>query len=628
MTTAAVEDDPRCIGMRCHWWNFGRGIPLLLLLGGALLLALVSPARSIVNFHLDVTRYLYEGKLVADGQTPYLDFTWQYPPAGVYLLGWWFDLFGVGLAQAAYFFSLCSLVILLACFSLLLRVGASSWEAMAIVAYIGLFSWQSCQAELFSLNVYTGALIVGYAFSLAGLCFLFLASDAPSRGWRAVFALLAAAGVAGSLLSKQEAGFAILAAGFYFAVTRFLANRTIHAPDVTLTPLWTPFAGLGLGIASAVAVYLALGARVGWDNLMQGLAGYGLATAESARLHAELFHSAWAWFAKLRDANELILPLLALAALIYAGSRRRRWSSFPPLLWALIGSALVAGILHPRFLHPKLTLGWFVEAFSSAVTLALPLVALVYVGKTIHALLFAAGDNFHARQTLVLQSSLFGFVTLLLARFYAEGPAFLPSATASLAGIILVVPLIAGRQLAPLRVMPAVTPHRLAVVALIAVSFGAGMFYAVPGLRSGHSSLPVTSHATDVGALYLPDKNARGLPELLAFVRANTSQEEPVGVLPYSSGLNFVMGRPSPYLQTQFCKKYFTGDLAERVSAGNFSAAPKHVVVVRDAFLAWSTPRSQRDSAELWQMLAGNYSCIMKLGDEQNGFDIYERNRD
>lgn len=94
---------------------------LILLVAG---LSFFSGQRALVNYHLDISRHLYEAELFASGQIAYRDFTWQYPPLGLFLLGGWFKIFGAGFVQASYFFSLVSILIVGALYSLLRKVGS------------------------------------------------------------------------------------------------------------------------------------------------------------------------------------------------------------------------------------------------------------------------------------------------------------------------------------------------------------------------------------------------------------------------------------------------------------------------------------------------------------------------
>jgi len=67
----------------------------------------------MASFWGDSSRWLFEGYRVALGEVPYRDFSWQYPPLSILLLGACFRLFGSSIVVAQVFVNVLSIGIVL-----------------------------------------------------------------------------------------------------------------------------------------------------------------------------------------------------------------------------------------------------------------------------------------------------------------------------------------------------------------------------------------------------------------------------------------------------------------------------------------------------------------------------------
>jgi hypothetical protein len=598
-------------------------------------LSAIADQRAIVNFHLDIPRYLYEGELVAKGLVPYRDFTWQYPPASVYLLGWWFKWFGIGFQQAAIFLSAVSSIIALMIYSLCRRAGCGQWAALGIVLYVIFFSWQSCQSEFFSLNVYTGALLIGWAFALSSVRFLQFAIDSCGLRQKLFFSLTSLC-LTGAILSKQEAAMASLLTLGFMTLVQFLSRLRLNRQSVSIKTETTRFvpnfatASIVFGLFFGICTYYALGKIAGWDNLKQGLEGYGLAGFETGKLIENIPNTVLVWlnsFGKNLDFLLLVLATCSLFAVIF------QWKRFFLSKWlflAFSATVLVSVLWRHQFVYPGLFIPWVLESTSLLISIFLPIFSLFLVLASIWQACLGACP-LRINNSLPVAALLL-VCTLLLSRFYLEGPHFRASAPSSLAGVIFGI----------LFVFPDLwisktgyrrhsnLPYKEFRICNLLLIFLLGIlsayFYKTPGIRTGHACLPISKIETDRGVVFLSKPESNGFSELISYSRKQIKVGDSVAVLPYSCGINFLLDRPNPYIQTQFEKNQFKGELASRINNREKTAFPSYIVVQKLERPRWNRvyDLSEVYSQNIWRKLRGDYELVQTFGDVPKlGFELY-----
>ena len=597
---------------------------LILLVAG---LSFFSGQRALVNYHLDISRHLYEAELFASGQIAYRDFTWQYPPLGLFLLGGWFKVFGAGFVQASYFFSLVSILIVGALYSLLRKVGSGIFEALAIVLFAIFFSWKSIQLEFFSLNVYTPASPVGIAFALLFLRFLWAISDVHTTHGKILCSFASTVCLAFAILSKQEVTLACLVVGCYFVCGRWLIQRVCDSARAQSGGAGFGFLTLVCGIILGVGIYLILAIFVGWENLRQGLGGYGLGGNESSRLLETLYPTFSKWCQQFKSLSDFILLTLAGIALLVTISR---WNSLRSEKWVYITLSVAALVLlgfKSKYLSITYTSVWFAESIYWLLVMGLPLSTFALIAAWLWALVHRRLPQ-EKIADLLAASSLQLLVSFILLRHYLEGPHFFYAAPTSLASTILVAIVVARKVFWGGDVIA----RRISALIFLAVAMAAvvaGMYFKVAGLRSGHTALPLKTVPTSKGPITLSLRDAYHIEEMNDFVTEKMGADQTLLVLPYSAGLNFVFSRRNPLIQTQTTKMTFHGDLDKRVQEREKNHHPDFIVVLkRKHSWDWAFDLSIKDSPRLWSLLSENYKLLGVFGRGKNiELDVYGCNK-
>lgn len=211
------------------------------------------------------------------------------------------------------------------------------------------FSWKSIQLELFSLNVYTPASPVGIAFALLFLRFLWAISDVHTTHGKILCSFASTVCLAFAILSKQEVTLACLVVGCYFVCGRWLIQRVCDSAMAQSGGAGFGFLTLVCGIILGVGIYLILAIFVGWENLRQGLGGYGLGGNESSRLLETLYPTFSKWCQQFQSLSDFILLTLAGIALLVTISR---WNSLRSEKWVYI-TLSVATLLQKKALMSR-----------------------------------------------------------------------------------------------------------------------------------------------------------------------------------------------------------------------------------------------------------------------------------
>ncbi len=221
----------------------------------------------------DPARWLFEAFRASRGEVVYLDFAWQFPPLAVWLMSGAFQLFGATFEVAQVVLAALGVInvfLLWAVARRLLTPGLALVTTAALTIALG--TGIAPDSFWFSLQQYTPAQLTGQLGLMLLLIVLidYVRTGRLSRGrWLAV-----SAGSTIGLLSKPE-----FALGVVIALIAVISVDKPLRFDQQPIGRWLRQSGrwLTAGIVPALLVYVVTGWRVGFDNLVAGLTGYGAA---------------------------------------------------------------------------------------------------------------------------------------------------------------------------------------------------------------------------------------------------------------------------------------------------------------------------------------------------------------
>jgi hypothetical protein len=220
----------------------------------------------------DTPRWLFEAQRVAAGQVPYRDFSWNYPPFSVLLLGWLMRCFGVTFAVAQVFVDTVSIGVVLAIYSLARLLLPRFLLLPVMFCFVAVCGTSLIFFNLFSLLTYVPALQTGVGgflvFLLGMLNYVRTGKIKPTTWLMVTFGAF----VAG--YSKPETFVATYSTLLLLAVI----DRNYWFDGRNLKDWFLHYTKLGLACAGPmVVVYVWIGAVAGFANMMAGITGYGLA---------------------------------------------------------------------------------------------------------------------------------------------------------------------------------------------------------------------------------------------------------------------------------------------------------------------------------------------------------------
>ena len=220
----------------------------------------------IGSFWGDPARSLFEIYRASRSEIPYRDFTFQYPPLTIFLLGTVLQFFGATFKVAQIAYDLLSLGCVFALWFLARRL-AQPVPALLVTLALIMIGANGSGFALFSLEIYTPSILFGasgLALALAGLV------DLPTVGMtRSTVALLIGGGLIGCL-SRLEAIAGICAALLCLSLV------AMRSPD-RRNALMRVFTAAVLLLLPSLATYAALAVILGSTALLQGMTGYGQA---------------------------------------------------------------------------------------------------------------------------------------------------------------------------------------------------------------------------------------------------------------------------------------------------------------------------------------------------------------
>ena len=222
----------------------------------------------------DAPRWLFEAQRVAVGQLPYRDFSWQYPPFSVLLLGWTMRFFGITFTVAQVFVDVVSISVVLAAYFLIRLLLPTFLLIPVMFCFIAVCGTSLMFFNLFSLLTYVPALQTaagGFLWLLVGVLIYLRTGKLTGANW-----IMITSGAFIAAYSKPET----FVATYSTLVVLAIADRNYWFEGRETREWFWHYTKLGTACAApALIAYLWTGAVVGFANLREGITGYGLAGA-------------------------------------------------------------------------------------------------------------------------------------------------------------------------------------------------------------------------------------------------------------------------------------------------------------------------------------------------------------
>ena len=563
-------------------WSRGDSVIFgsLLVLCGAVMAARWVKLESLVS--ADPAYWLFQVSRAAHGEMPYRDFSWNYPPLAIFLLGGFLKVFGVCFATAQFAIDFLSLAVVGLCYWLARCLLPRSLHFPIVTLVIAIGSTALTKFNLFSFLTYSPSLHLGaiglFMLTIGGIRYL---RSGVLDGWNR---MLVAGGAFITAISKPEALAAALAALAILAFT----DRWLWFRELPVRRWGVHYAKLlGAWAIPAAVTYGVVAYLVGAENLKAGIGGYGLAT----------FACPW-WptglgvFGALAATGQAIAIALALS-IPFRMRFQARFGKLYRSMWlvAAPGAAIYLSYLwylNRPVLTSHLTLIQKVEG-------SLP--TLLWTSPVLLPVMWAA-------------ICCWGFLALRFVRSRAR-----PVEKREVELLfLLTVPVVLsfrglfGTTLFPYTEVSAICypffallgPYLLwlwlssAWTSTSAVGFSAWaspvtlvsavtLVYSLVRLVGGYpvlfSDRPYRPLATESGIVKLSDNGVSAW--IYRYVVEHTRPEDYVLDVPYGGGVNFAARRRSPLFTTQFVQlrmpsHYLAGDLA------NIQANPPKVVIADD----------------------------------------------
>jgi hypothetical protein len=220
----------------------------------------------------DTPRWLFEAQRVAAGEVPYRDFSWNYPPFSVLLLGWAMKWFGVTFAVAQVFVDIVSIGVVLAIYSLVRLLLPRFLLLPVMFCFVAVCGTSLMFFNLFSLLTYVPALqtaVGGFLLFLLGVLNYLRTGKMKATTW-----LMVTLGAFVAAYSKPET----FVATYSTLILLAIIDRNYWFDRRNLGDWFLHYAKVGVACAGPMLmIYLWTGAIAGFANMMAGITGYGLA---------------------------------------------------------------------------------------------------------------------------------------------------------------------------------------------------------------------------------------------------------------------------------------------------------------------------------------------------------------
>jgi hypothetical protein len=565
----------------------------------------------IMRLHTDPSRWMYEALRVANGDLPYQDFTWQYPPLGVLVVGVWVLVFGASLLSLHAFVTAIGALIVYIFFAVFRCLGWGPWLALGgVLAIIGA-SGGSAHQRMFSLNLYTPAALcalLGCAVCLLGLSCL---REASYRFGLTIFSI----GATICFLTKAESALAAFVVGVFLvaAVGILAAKQKVTWFNAVLFVL--------IMSMPAMLAYAGIAMLFGMSNLMEGISGYGVASSEVDYLN--LTH--------LWGCVSLGVPV-SVASFLVAFSCRplsfhkffpscsaNTWSFRRQFPYTLASLAIVSSIA------VYVALFIFFERANAAHTIFLlcnsgMFVALgVFIGTSVKLLISRKKLSFICSSGAIAVPliSLFGIIAMPRGFVWGIGHYSTPPALSMFYWVLLLILAMHSVFIFMPRAGIAHCLLRTGIFFISLALIAVGNWY----------SLRVPSALIEIrGQKYcVPKTIHEPLQATLKHIEENTPDRGFVLSAPYGAGINFLLGRISPIIQTQFVRMTVNGRISSIDLHSLNSSSPLYIVIQEESSPILSEEESRKRNPSLWQFIGNNYKEEIVFKNESISFRLLRK---
>jgi hypothetical protein len=504
----------------------------------------------IESFWGDPARSLFEIYRASNGEMPYRDFTFPYPPLTISVLGLILHYGGSSFRVAQIAYDAVSLGCVFAVWVLARRF-ARPVPAFFVTLAFAIASANTKSFALFSLGIYTPSILFGLAgTALASAGLVDLIRTGISRATAAYWA----GGGFLWFMCIPDAAAGLLAALICMA---FIAMRAFGTRTDRIGELNRVLRASALLLSPSIATYAVLALFLGIGPIVTGVSAYGEASSVCP----------W-WpngFSAVKGVAAICAAVagVAIAEILIAKPKAASEGSArsAPWLWAIGGASV--WLLHSSVFFGQLAaadgqsyrsgaLG-IANYLASSVTFATPLMWAWWLMFALELVdwLRSRGDwNTDAKLSLVMLGLLCG--ASLRGLFGAPGTSSSRPPEAIQGLIFPFLPFLLSRMFhhwAKLRRVAFYPPGatRIQILACVVLCLVAVVRIASMCVKRDYK--PYIAINTDAGPVRVADRDSA---DLYAFMKANTLPDEPFADLAYGGAVNFALHRSTPLYSTQF----------------------------------------------------------------------------
>ena len=500
----------------------------------------------------DTPRWLFEAQRVAAGEVPYRDFSWQYPPFSVLLLGWTMRWFGVTFAVAQVFIDIVSIGLVLAIYSLVRLLLPRFLLIPVMFCFVAVCGTSLLFFNLFSFLTYVPALQTGaggFLLFLLGVLTYVRTGKMKAMSW-----LMVTVGAFVAASSKPETFVAVYSTLVLLAIID--RNYWFHGRK---SKDWF-FHYVKLGVACAgpvLAAYLWTGTLAGFANMMEGITGYGLAGATCPW---------WPTGLGIFGAASALGEAAFIASALSLTRRRHFVAHFGRTYYFGLAGGLVGACVYlayvffnnwnlltgSRSIVDKIWYSGQSTFWTSAVLLPV-MWSCVVLWLYLVVRLFLRGNQRQSADCFTILVLLTGPVAMSARGWFNWSLGIRTDVPGVCYPFFLVLgPYLTWRWLAvggPAPDLEAGARAR-AGIAVVALLTTYGLLRVIGAYPHLFSNGPYHDMSTLAGNVRLTDYKTDS--EIYRFVVENTSPSDTVLDLPYGGGINFAAHRLSPFFDTQF----------------------------------------------------------------------------
>jgi energy-converting hydrogenase Eha subunit E len=562
------SDDPitECFTVS-DWWT------LCFILALCVVIAALRWVKMESLYNVDPSMWLFQVQRFARGEAPYRDFSWNYPPLSILVLGWLARAFGPTFAVIQTAVDVLSLIVVLLGYWLVRYCLPRVLHLITIVAVVAVCSTTATKFGLFCFETYSPSLL----FAAVGLLLLLLGGlrQIQRPGLRRPDFILMAAGTFIAAASKPEA---LVAAVGGVLVLAALGRTATFAGQPGGRWMRYYVAVLAGGLVPAMVLYLAVVMWVGLAPLKWGLSGYGLASYS-----CPWWPTGLGVFGGAAATGEAVF----IAAALLWGFRRKLLPNHQRLarrLWACALPGLLIFLGYVWFLcrdvwKPGVPLGQRVEQVARSVIWTSP-VLLPVMWSSIWVCLICL-IRFRTLSLAGRRVSFFLSIPVMMSVRSLFGTTLFPYTEVSAMCYPFFV--VAAPCLLWLLLCLVERSHWKTV--LIAGALGGYSLLRLAGAYpSMFSNARYYSLSTEAGIVRLSDGGVSA--QIYRYIVENTKPSDVVLDLPYGGGFNFASGRPGATFTSQFRQLRMPVEYQQRDLDQVINRKPRVVIATDDIHYA------------------------------------------